>query len=53
MCAGDTDGAGHFMGTGCTTAEALGIRIKVLAANAQAAMAHADYLDTVTLTLSY
>ncbi len=53
MCAGDTDGAGHFTGGGYTTAKALGISIKVLAANAQAALAHADYSDTVTLTLSY
>jgi hypothetical protein len=53
MCAGDTDGAGHFTGGGHTTAKALGMRIKVLAANAQAAVAHADYSDTVTLTLSY
>jgi hypothetical protein len=53
MCAGDTDGAGHFTGAGYTTAKALGISIKVLAANAQAALAHADYSDTVTLTLSY
>jgi spore coat protein U-like protein len=27
--------------------------IKVLAANAQAAVAHADYSDTVTLTITY
>jgi spore coat protein U-like protein len=53
ICAGDTDGAGHFTGAGNTTAKALGISIKVLAANAQAALAHADYSDTVTLTLSY
>ncbi len=53
MCAGNTDGAGHFTGAGNTTAKALGISIKVLAANAQAALAHADYSDTVTLTLSY
>jgi hypothetical protein len=31
----------------------MGISIKVLAADAQAAMAHADYSDTVTLTISY
>jgi hypothetical protein len=53
MCAGDTDGAGHFVGAGNTIAKAFGISIKVLAANAQAALAHADYSDTVTLTLSY
>jgi spore coat protein U-like protein len=53
MCAGDTDGSGHFTGSGNTTAKAFGISIKVLAGNAQAALAHADYSDTVTLTLSY
>jgi hypothetical protein len=53
MCAGDTDGAGHFTGAGYNTAKALGIGVKVLAANAQAAFAHADYSDTVTVTLSY
>ena len=53
MCAGDTDGAGHFTGAGYNTAKALGISIKVLQADAQAAFAHADYSDTVTLTLSY
>lgn len=53
MCAGDTDGSGHFTGAGNTTAKAFGISIKVLAANAQAALAHSDYSDTVTLTLSY
>jgi hypothetical protein len=53
MCAGDTDGAGHFTGAGFTTARAMGISIKILAADAQAALAHADYSDTVTLTISY
>ena len=53
MCAGDTDGVGHFTGGGYTTAKALGISIKVPAANAQTAVAHADYSDTVTLTISY
>jgi len=53
MCADNTDGTGHFTGAGHTTAKALGISIKILAANAQAALAHADYSDTVTLTLSY
>lgn len=53
MCAGDTDGAGHFTGAGYNTSKALGISIKVLQANAQTAFAHADYSDTVTLTLSY
>jgi hypothetical protein len=52
-CVGDTDGAGHFTGAGYATAKAMGISIKVLAVNAQAALAHADYADMVTLTLSY
>lgn len=53
MCVGDTDGTGHFVGAGYNATKSLGISIKVLAANAQVAMAHADYTDTVTLTLSY
>lgn len=53
MCAGDTDGAGHFTGAGYTTAKAMGISIKVPAASAQTAIAHTDYSDTVTLTISY
>jgi len=53
MCIGDTDGAGHFTGGGFITAKAMGISIKIAAAEAQAAMAHADYSDTVTLTLNY
>ena len=53
MCAGDTDGAGHFTGAGLITAKAMGISIRVLAANAQTALAHADYSDTVTMTISY
>jgi len=52
-CAGDTDGAGHFTGAGFVTAKALGISIKIAEADAQAAIAHADYADTVTLTISY
>ncbi|PKN38513.1 MAG: hypothetical protein CVU62_06670 [Deltaproteobacteria bacterium HGW-Deltaproteobacteria-2] len=53
MCAGDTGGTGHFTGAGYTTARAMGISIKVPAADAQAAIAHTDYSDMVTLTLSY
>jgi hypothetical protein len=53
MCSGDTDGAGHFTGGGYTTAKAMGIGIKVPAASAQTAIAHTDYSDTVTLTISY
>jgi hypothetical protein len=53
MCGGDTGGTGHFTGAGFTTARAMGISIKVAAANAQAALAHADYSDNVTLTISY
>jgi len=53
MCAGDTDGAGHFTGGGTITAKSLGISIKILQANVQAAIAHGDYFDTVTLTLNY
>ena len=52
-CSGDTDGLGNFTGAGFNAAKALGMSIKVLAANAQAAVAHADYTDTVTLTISY
>jgi len=53
MCAGDTNGAGNFTGAGFAISRSLGISIKVTAANAQAALAHADYSDTVTLTISY
>lgn len=53
MCGGDTAGTGHFTGAGYTTSRALGISIKVAAANAQSAMAHDDYSDTVTLTITY
>ena len=53
MCAGDTGGTGSFTGGGLTTAKAMGISIKVLAADAQIAIAHADYSDTVTMTISY
>jgi spore coat protein U-like protein len=53
LCSGNTDGLGHFTGAGFSTASALGMSIKVLAANAQAAVAHADYADSVTLTISY
>jgi spore coat protein U-like protein len=53
LCSGDTDGSGHFTGAGFSTARALGMSIKVLAANAQAAVAHADYADSVILTISY
>jgi len=53
MCAGDTDGAGHFTGAGFANAKAMGISIKVMVADAQSALAHADYSDTVTLTITY
>jgi len=53
MCAGDTTGTGNFTGAGFTTARAMGISIKIAAADAQAAIAHADYSDTVTMTISY
>jgi spore coat protein U-like protein len=53
ICSGDTDGSGHLIGGGFNLARALGLSIKVSAANAQAAVAHADYSDTVTLTISY
>jgi hypothetical protein len=53
MCAGDTGGTGNFTGAGYATPRAMGISIKVLAANAQVALAHADYSDMVTLTISY
>ena len=53
LCSGDTDGSGHFTGAGTNTARGLGMSVKILAANAQAAVAHADYADTVTLTIAY
>jgi spore coat protein U-like protein len=53
MCAGNTDGAGHFTGAGYISAKSLGISIKILQADAQSAIAHGDYSDTVTLTLNY
>lgn len=53
MCGGDTDGLGHFTGAGLNTPRVVGMSIKVLAADAQAAVAHADYSDTVTLMISY
>jgi spore coat protein U-like protein len=53
LCSGDTDGSGHFKGAGTNTARGLGMSVKILAANAQAAVAHADYADTVTLTIAY
>jgi hypothetical protein len=53
MCAGDTNGTGQFTGAGYAISRALGISIKVTAANAQVALAHADYSDTVTLTITY
>jgi hypothetical protein len=53
MCAGDTNGAGNFTGAGFVTARAMGISIKILAADVQDALAHADYSDTVTMTISY
>lgn len=53
MCAGDTDGAGHFTGAGDITAKAMGISIRIPAANAKAALARDDYSDTVTLTINY
>lgn len=53
LCAGDTDGSGNFTGAGFISPRALGIGIKVPAAAAQSAVAHADYSDTVTLTISY
>ncbi|KQC11537.1 MAG: hypothetical protein APR62_01505 [Smithella sp. SDB] len=53
MCVGDTNGSGQFIGAGYAISRALGISIKVTAANAQLALAHADYSDTITLTISY
>jgi hypothetical protein len=52
-CSGDTDGSGHFVGAGFSTGRALGINVKILAADARASVAHADYADSVTLTISY
>lgn len=53
MCAGDTNGTGQFTGAGFAISRALGISIKITAANALVALAHADYTDTVTLTITY
>jgi hypothetical protein len=53
MCAGDTEGTGQFRGAGFNTPRALGIGIKVAGADAEAAMAHTDYSDTITLMISY
>ena len=52
-CGGDTDGNGRFTGAGYNANKALGIGIKIAAADAQAAIAHNDYSDTVTLTITY
>lgn len=53
ICEGDTTGSGHFTGAGFNTAKAMGIGIKIAAADAQEALAHADYSDTITMTISY
>ena len=53
LCAGDTDGLGHFVGAGFNTPRSVGISVKILAVYAQNAVAHPDYSDTVTLTISY
>jgi len=53
LCAGDTDGLGHFTGAGFGIPKAIGMSIKVASADAQAAVAHADYADTVTMTIFY
>ncbi len=53
VCAGDTDGQGHFTGAGFNTPKALGMSIRILAADAQAAVANNDYTDTITLTITY
>lgn len=53
LCAGDTDGTGNFTGAGFSTPRALGLGIRIAAADAQAAMAHDDYSDMVTLMISY
>jgi hypothetical protein len=53
MCAGDTEGTGQFQGAGFKTPRALGIGIKVAGADAEAAMSHTDYSDTITLLISY
>ena len=53
LCTGDTDGLGHFTGAGFNMPKAIGMSVKVAAANAQAAVVHGDYSDTVTMTISY
>lgn len=53
FCAGDTDGSGNFTGAGFGTPRALGLGIRIAATDAQAAKAHDDYGDMVTLTISY
>jgi len=53
ICAGDTEGTGQFQGAGFKTPRALGIGIKVAGADAEAAMSHTDYSDTITLLITY
>jgi len=53
VCAGDTEGTGQFRGAGFNTPRALGIGIRVAGADAESAMAHTDYSDTITLLISY
>ena len=53
MCAGDTEGTGQFRGAGFNTPRALGIGIRVAGADAEAAMSHTDYSDTITLLITY
>ncbi len=53
FCGGDTDGLGSFTGAGYNVPKAIGMSIKIAAADAQAAKVHADYSDTVTMTISY
>lgn len=53
LCSGDTDGSGGFTGAGFSIPRAMGLGIRIAAADAQAAKAHDDYSDTVTLMISY
>ena len=53
LCSGDTDGSGGFTGAGFGLPRAMGLGIRIAAADAQSAKAHDDYADLVTLTISY
>jgi len=53
ICSGDTEGNGQFRGAGYNTPRALGVSIKIAGSDAQAAVARADYSDTITMMITY